>query len=109
MFFSSKEEEAIQQINNINAEMRAIRVLMRDNGDYANKKIKDVSMPHIVNIKYYMDKYLKLKTDMSREEKILLLGRTVDVWNGEKVPVGRWEDYFLFTFERFLYSIEYCE
>lgn len=110
MGFISFEEEAIEQINNINAEMRAIRVLMGKNGDVANVYIREQSLPHISNIDKYVKKYLRAKKELEKSNgvNLFLYGRNVDVWNGENVPVIVWEEYFMNTFKRLAYSINNC-
>lgn len=110
MGFISFEEEAIEQINNINAEMRAIRVLMGKNGDVANVYIREQSLPHISNIDKYVKKYLRAKEELEKSNgvNLFLYGRSVDVWNGENVPVIVWEEYFMNTFKRLAYSINNC-
>lgn len=94
-FFSSyTENDAIKQIDNINVEMRAISALLQKNCDIVDGRNKSEIRKHYNNILRYAWKYDKIKNSLSEIDRIIFLGATVDVWNGERVGVIMWESYF---------------
>lgn len=95
--FSSKEDEAVAQIGKINRRIKTIREIIRMSGD----KIVPSNALDIAKIIQecgsFYNKYDRIKKEMNYMQCTLFLGRTVDVWNGEKVGVLQWEEYFMNT------------
>lgn len=93
-FFSSDTEaDAINMINKINVEVRAISAILHRNNDIINGYNRIKIKGHISNIISYVKKYERIKNNLSEMDCVLLMGATVDVWNGERVGVFQWETY----------------
>lgn len=93
--FSSKEQNAIEQIEKINRRIKTIREMMRqspnDQLTYAN--IKDAAL--LLNeCATFWRKYESYVSCMDYMQKTLFKGQIVDCWNGEQVGVITWELYF---------------
>lgn len=107
-FFSpDTEADALKQIERINTEMRAISALVHLNYDMIDGRNRSQIKSHFINIVRYGNKYDKIKRNLSEMDRILLMGATVDVWNGERVGVFMWETYFRNTMERLYQDINY--
>lgn len=62
---------------------------------------------HFVNIVRYGNKYDRIKHNLSEMDRMLMMGATVDVWNGERVGVLMWESYFRDTMEYLYQNLNY--
>ncbi len=87
-------EDALKQIEKMNSEIRAISALIHLNYNLIDGRNKDKIRSHLANAIRHADKYEKIKRNLSEMDKIMLLGDSVDVWNGERVGVPIWEMYF---------------
>lgn len=103
-FFSpDTEADALKQIEKINSEMRAISALIHLNYNMIDGRNRNQIKSHFSNIVRYGSKYDRIKQNLSEMDRILMMGATVDVWNGERVGVLMWESYFRNTME-YLYQ-----
>lgn len=93
LFSSDTEADALRQIEKINSEMRAISALIHLNYDMIDGRNWAQIKSHFKNIIRYCGKYDRIKQNLSEMDRILMLGATVDVWNGERVGVIMWESY----------------
>lgn len=107
--FSSKEDDAVEQIEKINRRMKTIREIIRRTGD----NIVPANALEIAKIIQecgtFYDKYNRIKNGMDYMQGVLFLGRTVNAWNGEKVGVLLWEEYFVNTVHMLTNSIKATE
>ena len=93
--FSSKEQDAIEQIEKINRRIKTIREMMRQspNDQLTRTNINDAAL--LLNeCATFWSKYERYISQMTFMQKTLFKGKVVDCWNGEKVGVLTWESYF---------------
>ncbi|MCD8304285.1 MAG: hypothetical protein LUC86_05605 [Prevotellaceae bacterium] len=100
-------DDALKQIGKMNSEMRAISALIHLNYNMIDGRNRDKIKSHLANAIHYADKYEKIKRHLSEMDKIMLLGDTVDVWNGERVGVLIWETYFRNTTSKLYDDLNY--
>ena len=89
------KDNALKQIDKINAEMRAISASIHLNYNMIDGRNRNKIKSHFINAVHYAKKYDKIKQNLSEMDRIMLMGATVDVWNGERVGVLMWETYFM--------------
>ena len=107
-FFSpDTEADALKQIEKINAEMRAISALIHLNYDMIDGRNRHQIKSHFANIVRYGNKYDRIKQNLSEMDRMLVMGATVNVWNGERVGVLMWESYFRNTMEYLYQNLNY--
>lgn len=107
LFSPNTEADALKQIEKINIEMRAISALIHLNYDMIDGRNRSQIKSHIINIVRYGNKYDKIKRNLSEMDRMLMMGATVDVWNGERVGVIMWESYFRNTMEYLYQNLNY--
>lgn len=93
--FSSKEQDAIEQIEKINRRIKTIREMMRKspNDQLTRDNIHDAAL--LLNeCTNFWRKYENYVSQMNFMQKTLFMGQTVDCWNGERVGVYTWEVYY---------------
>jgi len=93
--FSSKEENAVEQIEKINRRIKTIREMMRQspNDQLTHNNIHDAAL--LLNeCTTFWKKYENYKSSMDFMQKTLFMGKIVDCWNGERVGINTWEIYF---------------
>lgn len=93
-WFSVSEDDAIQEIEKINAGMRVIRETIRITGDEvvnSNKVEVAVQLQECIN---HYKKYENIVSRLGSMERTLFYGASVPVWNGETVSPLQWEQYF---------------
>lgn len=106
-FTFDTEADALKQIEKINSEMRAINALIHLNYDMIDGRNRSQIKYHFSNIVRYGSKYDRIKQNLSEMDRILMMGATVDVWNGERVGVLMWESYFRNTMEHLYQELNY--
>ena len=93
-FFSKDTEaDALKMVDKINSEMRAISASVHLNYNMIDGRNRNICRNHYNNIISYTRKYERIKENLSEFDKVMLLGATVDVWNGERVGLIMWEQY----------------
>ena len=93
-FFSKDtEDDALKMVGKINSEMRAISASVHLNFNMIDGRNRNVCRSHYNNILSYTRKYERIKENLSEFDRVMLLGATVDVWNGERVGLIMWEQY----------------
>lgn len=107
LFSSNTEADALKQIEKINTEMRAISALIHLNYDMIDGRNRSQIKSHFSNIVRYGSKYDRIKQNLSEMDRMLMMGATVDVWNGERVGVLMWESYFRNTMEYLYQNLNY--
>ena len=107
LFSSDTEADALRQIEKINSEMRAISALIHLNYDMIDGRNRAQIKSHFKNIIRYCGKYDRIKQNLSEMDRMLMMGATVDVWNGERVGVLMWESYFRDTMEYLYQNLNY--
>lgn len=94
-FFSpDTEADALRQIERINSEMRAISALIHLNYNMIDGRNRSGIKQHLTNAFRYAAKYDRIKQNLPELDRMMLMGATVNVWNGESVGVFKWEIYF---------------
>ena len=107
-FFSpDTEADALKQIEKINTEMRSISALIHLNYDMIDGRNRNQIKSHFTNIIRYGKEYDRIKQNLSEMDRMLMMGATVDVWNGERVGVLMWESYFRDTTEYLYQNLNY--
>ena len=107
-FFSKDTEaDALKQIDKINREMREISASVHLNYGMIDGRNRSKIKSHYNTIIWYVQKYERIKNSFSEMERVMLLGATVDVWNGERVGVLQWENYLRNTLQRLNQDINY--
>lgn len=107
-FFSpDTEADALKQIEKINTEMRSISALIHLNYDMIDGRNRNQIKSHFTNIIRYGKEYDRIKQNLSEMDRMLMMGATVDVWNGERVGVLMWESYFRDTMEYLYQNLNY--
>ncbi len=93
-FFSKDTEaDALKMVDKINSEMRAISASVHLNYNMIDGRNRNICRNHYNNIISYTRKYERIKENLSEFDRVMLLGATVDVWNGERVGLIMWEQY----------------
>lgn len=93
-FFSrDTEADALNMVDKINSEIRAISASMHLNFNMIDGRNRNECRTHYNNAINYIKKYERIKNNLSEMDRVLLLGATVDVWNGERVGLIMWEQY----------------
>lgn len=92
--FSKKEDKAVNEIEKVNAGMTLIRETIRNTGDEIVES-NSLRVAQILNdcISHFQ-KYKSYLNGMNGMQQSLFYGRSVDVWNGERVSPLVWEQYF---------------
>lgn len=107
-FFSKDTEgDALRQIELINREMREISASIHLNYEMIDGRNRNKIRSHYNTILGYVKKYERIKINLSEMDRIMLMGATVDVWNGERVGVFQWEQYLRNTLQRLNQDINY--
>lgn len=93
--FSSKEDKAIEQIQKINRRIKMIREMMRQSPDgrLTRYNIRDAALI-LDECGTFWNKYQSYTNQMDYMQKQLFMGATVECWNGERIGVFLWEQYF---------------
>ena len=93
-FFSKDTEaDALKMVDKINSEMRAISASVHLNYNMIDGRNRNICRNHYNNIISYTRKYERIKENLSEFDRVMLLGATVDDWNGERVGLIMWEQY----------------
>lgn len=92
-FTPDSESDALKIVDKINMEMRAISASMHLNYNMIDGRNRNICRSHYENILSYVRKYERIKSNLSEYDRTMLLGATVDVWNGERVGLIMWEQY----------------
>lgn len=87
--------------------MRAISSLIHLNYGMIDGRNRDKIKSHLNTIFSYANKYDKIKNNLSEFDRMMMLGATVDVWNGERVGVIMWEQYFRNVCKKLKEDIDY--
>lgn len=93
--FSSKEQDALEQIEKINRRIKTIREMMRQspNDQLTYSNINDAAL--LLNeCATFWRKYESCVSRMDFMQKTLFQGQLVDCWNGERIGIVTWESYF---------------
>lgn len=93
--FSSKEDDAVVQIEKINRRIKTIREMMRQSpsDQLTRDNIHDAAL--LLNeCSNFWQKYQSYLNKMDFMQKTLFMGRTVECWNGTYVGITTWESYF---------------
>lgn len=107
LFTPDTESEALRIVNKINSEIRSINASMHLNYGIIDGRNRNKCREHFNTIVGYVKKYEKIKYNLSEYDRTLLLGATVDVWNGERVGLIMWEEYLRNVLNRLNYDINY--
>jgi hypothetical protein len=93
--FSSKESDAIKQIDKINRRLSTIREMMRQSPDdrLTRSNIQDAALI-LCECEKIWNRYQMYLHQMDFMQKQLFMGATVRCWNGKQVGVFLWEQYF---------------
>ena len=92
-FTQYTEVDALNKIEAINMEMREICALIHANGNLINSKNSSFIRQHCENIVFHINDYENIKSKLSEYDKTMLMGKTINVWNGEQVGIFMWEYY----------------
>lgn len=93
-WFRVSEDDAIREIEKINAGMRVIRETIRITGDeVVNSNKREVAIQFQDCIRHFK-KYENVVSRLGNMERVLFYGASVPVWNGETVTPLQWEQYF---------------
>lgn len=107
-FFSrDTEADALKQIDKINREMREISALIHLNYNLIDGRNRSKIRLHYNIIEGHVQKYERIKRNLSEMDQIMFLGATVDVWNGERVGVLIWEEYLRNTLRKLNNDLNY--
>jgi hypothetical protein len=93
-WFSISEDDAIREIEKVNAGMTVIRETIRITDDeivYSNKLEVAIQLQDCIN---HFHKYENIVSRLDFMKRTLFHGAIVPVWNGEKVTPLQWEHYF---------------
>lgn len=86
-FTPDTEQDAFRIIEKINSEMMAINASMHHNKNMIDGRNRSKCRFHFNNIISLMRKYERMKNNFSERDRVMMLGATVDVWNGvQTVP-----------------------
>lgn len=92
---SSKEQNAIEQIEKINRRIKIIREMMRQSPDDQLRRdnIRDAAL--LLNeCAAFWKKYESYTSRMDFMQKTIFQGKAVECWNGERIGIFTWETYF---------------
>lgn len=93
-FFSpDTEADALKIVDKINSEMRSISASMHLNFNMIDGRNRNKCRTHYNNILSYIKKYERIKNNLSNFDRTLMMGATVNVWNGEQTGLIMWEQY----------------
>lgn len=107
-FFSpDTEADALRMVDKINVEMRAVSASMHLNYNMIDGRNRSQCRSHYNTIVSYVRKYEHIKNNLSDFDRMMLLGATVDVWNGERVGLVMWEQYLRDVLARLYEDINY--
>lgn len=101
------EQDAFRTIEKINSEMRAINASMHQNYNMIDGRNRSKCRTHFNNIISLTRKYERIKSNLSEMDRVMMLGATVDVWNGERTGVVMWEHYLSNVLEYLNREINY--
>jgi 6-phosphogluconate dehydrogenase len=107
LFSPVTEEEALKYVDKINTEMRAISASMHLNYNMIDGRNRNDCRKHYSNIISYTQKYERIKNSLSEFDRDMMMGATVDVWNGERVGLIMWEQYLRNVLSRLHQDINY--
>jgi hypothetical protein len=93
-WFRVSEDDAIREIEKINACMTVIRETIRITGDEIVDTNSLQVASQIVACGNHYKKYEQIVARLSNMERTLFYGATVPVWNGEETTPLLWEQYF---------------
>ena len=93
LFSPATEIDALKIVDKINSEMRAISASMHLNYNMIDGRNRELCRIHYNKILSYVKKYERIKCNLSEFDRGMMLGATVDVWNGERVGLIMWESY----------------
>ena len=93
LFSPDTEADALKMVDKINSEMRAISASMHLNYNMIDRRNKTECQKHYNSILSYVRKYERIKNNLSEMDRVMMLGGSVDVWNGEHVGLIVWEQY----------------
>lgn len=99
--------DALKMVDKINSEMRAISASVHLNYNMIDGRNRNKCRSHFNNIVSYTQKYEKIKNSLSDFDRDMLLGATVDVWNGERVGLIMWEHYLRNVLNQLHHDINY--
>ena len=107
-FFSADTEaDALRMVDKINVEMRAVSASMHLNYNMIDGRNCSQCRSHYNTIVSYVRKYERIKNNLSDFDRMMLMGATVDVWNGERVGLIMWEQYLRDVLARLYQDINY--
>lgn len=106
-FTKDTEADALKKIESINREMREISASIHLNYDMIDGRNRSDIRNHFSNIVSLVKSYEKIKSNLQEWERGMLLGATVEAWNGEVVGVFKWETYLSNVMERLYHDINY--
>lgn len=101
------EKDAFLLIEKINSEIRAINASMHLNYNMIDGRNRTKCRHHFNNALSLTRKYERIKNNLLGIEREMMLGATVDVWNGEKTGVLNWEHYLRNVLEYLSREINY--
>ena len=87
--------------------MREISALIHLNYNMIDGRNRSKIKLHYNIIIGYAQKYGKIKSNLSEMDRVLLMGATVEVCNGERVGVFTRETYFRNTIDRLHQDLNY--
>lgn len=90
-FTKDTEADALKKIESINREMQEISASMHLNYDMIDGRNRSKIKGHYNKIVSYLKSYERIKSNLSEMDRVMLLGATVNLWNGEQVGVLMWE------------------
>lgn len=107
-FFSpDTEADALRLVDKINTQMRAINASMHLNYNMIDGRNRSVCRNHFNDIISLVKKYERIKNNLSEYDRAMMMGATVDVWNGERVGLFTWEHYLSNVLQRLNQDINY--
>ena len=93
-FFSQDTEaDAFKQVEKVNSGMRAINAIIHSSGGHIGYGNRTAIRPHFNQVVNNVRKYERIKNNLSEIDRMMMLGATVNVWNGERVGLLTWEQY----------------
>ena len=104
--FSSNEDNAIKEIERINSMMKEIRELIRKTGDRFTEINANSGILILNSCAEHYKKYEGIKSKMDFMQRTLFYGITIECWNGEKVGIIQWEQYFKSTFSCLITAVK---
>lgn len=107
LFSPDTEVDALKIVDKINSEIRAISASMHLNYNMIDGRNRSECRSHYNNVISYIKKYERIKSNLTEFDRTMLLGATVDVWNGERVGLIMWEQYLRNILPRLHQDINY--